>query len=132
MENASKALIIAGAILLAILLISLGIYIFSQAQNVVNDSGFSKAEISTFNNSLLKYEGDQTGAVVKSMITEVLASNASDTAAGNGRSVTMKLGQTNLTSTSQIQSSAKYNVVMSYDSSAGYINTITVTLKQQN
>ena len=39
MENASKALIIAGAILLAILLISLGIYIFSQAQSVVNDSG---------------------------------------------------------------------------------------------
>ena len=35
MENASKALIIAGAILLAILLISLGIYIFSQAQSVV-------------------------------------------------------------------------------------------------
>ena len=45
MENASKALIIAGAILLAILLISLGIYIFSQAQSVVNDSGFTKAEI---------------------------------------------------------------------------------------
>ena len=32
MENASKALIIAGAILLAILLISLGIMIFNQAQ----------------------------------------------------------------------------------------------------
>ena len=31
MENASKALIIAGAILLAILLISLGIMIFNQA-----------------------------------------------------------------------------------------------------
>ena len=59
MENASKALIIAGAILLAILLISLGIYIFSQAQNVVNDSGFSKAEIQTFNNQFLKYEGVQ-------------------------------------------------------------------------
>ena len=33
MENASKALIIAGAILLAILLISLGIMIFNQAQD---------------------------------------------------------------------------------------------------
>ena len=36
MENASKALIIAGAILLAILLISLGIMIFNQAQDTVN------------------------------------------------------------------------------------------------
>ena len=34
MENASKALIIAGAILLAILLISLGIMIFNQAQQI--------------------------------------------------------------------------------------------------
>ena len=92
MENASKALIIAGAILLAILLISLGIYIFTQAQNVVSDSGFSKAEISAFNNQLLKYEGKQKGSVVKSMITEVISSNASDTAAGNGRSVNIVYG----------------------------------------
>ena len=35
MENASKALIIAGAILLAILIISLGILIFNQAQDTV-------------------------------------------------------------------------------------------------
>ena len=39
MENASKALIIAGAILLAILLISLGIMIYTQAQNTVQNSG---------------------------------------------------------------------------------------------
>ena len=48
MENASKALIIAGAILLAILLITLGIYIFQQAQSTVNNSGMSQAEIQTF------------------------------------------------------------------------------------
>ena len=40
MENASKALIIAGAILLAILLISLGIMIYNQAQNTVNNTRF--------------------------------------------------------------------------------------------
>ena len=49
MENASKALIIAGAILLAILLISLGIMIFNQAQDTVNNSGMSQAEITAFN-----------------------------------------------------------------------------------
>ena len=57
MENASKALIIAGAILLAILLISLGIMIFNQAQDTVNNSGMSQAEITAFNNKFLKYEG---------------------------------------------------------------------------
>ena len=76
MENASKALIIAGAILLAILLISLGIFIFSQAQDTVNNSGMSQAEISTFNNKFLKYEGTQKGSVVKSAVNEVIASNS--------------------------------------------------------
>ena len=54
MENASKALIIAGAILLAILLISLGIIIFSQAQDTINNSGMSQAELQTYNSQFLK------------------------------------------------------------------------------
>ncbi len=76
MENASKALIIAGAILLAILLISLGILIFNQAQDTVNNSGMSQAEITAFNNKFLKYEGTQKGSVVKSLINEIIASNS--------------------------------------------------------
>ena len=36
MENASKALIIAGAILLAILIIALGVFIFSKAKQIAN------------------------------------------------------------------------------------------------
>lgn len=76
MENASKALIIAGAILLAILLISLGILIFSQAQDVVQNNGMTQAEITTFNAKWTKYEGKQKGSVVKTMIQEVIASNS--------------------------------------------------------
>ena len=76
MENASKALIIAGAILLAILLISLGIMIFNQAQDTVNNSGMSQAEITAFNNKFLKYEGTQKGSVVKSLINRQWNSNS--------------------------------------------------------
>ena len=79
MENASKALIIAGAILLAILLISLGIMIFGQAQDTVNNSGMSQAEMQTFNNKFLKYEGEhKSGSEAKALINEVLASNSDD------------------------------------------------------
>ena len=49
MENASKALIIAGAILLAILIISLGILIYKQASGVVNNNAMSEVDISTYN-----------------------------------------------------------------------------------
>ena len=47
MENASKALIIAGAILLAILIITLGIVIYQQASGVINNSSMSQVEVNT-------------------------------------------------------------------------------------
>lgn len=77
MENASKALIIAGAILLSILLISLGIMIFTQAQDTVNNSGMSQAEINAFNNQFTKYEREKVkGSEIKSLINETIASNS--------------------------------------------------------
>lgn len=80
MENASKALIIAGAILLAILLISLGIYIFNQASDTINKSGMTQAETKTFNQNFTKYEGKQKGSAIRSMVQDVLANNNSDEA----------------------------------------------------
>ena len=91
MENASKALIIAGAILLAILLISLGIMIFNQAQGVVDGSGMSEAEIGAFNSKLTKYEGKQKGSVVKTMMNEVLSINTADGSIDDEVQVSVKL-----------------------------------------
>ena len=73
MENASKALIIAGAILLSILLISLGIMIFNQAQDATKNSGMSQAQVSTFNNKFSKYEGKKiSGSEVRGLIQEMV------------------------------------------------------------
>ena len=71
MENASKALIIAGAILISLLIISLGILIYNQATGAAGDDGMTKAEIATFNNDYIKYEGVQKGSVVKDLIQKV-------------------------------------------------------------
>ena len=49
MENASKALIIAGAILLAILIIGLGVFIYNQAANTVGDTGMDQLAVRQFN-----------------------------------------------------------------------------------
>lgn len=118
MENASKALIIAGAILLAILLISLGIMIFNQAQDTVNNSGMSQAEITAFNNKFLKYEGVQDGSVVKSLVNEVIASNSDE----NNPKVKVK-GSTNI-STSGISTTQKYTVKLEYGTN-GRVENIT-------
>ena len=49
MENASKALIIAGAILLSILLISMGIIVYRNASSTINSADMSETETQTFN-----------------------------------------------------------------------------------
>lgn len=75
MENASKALIIAGAILLSILIIAIGMFIYNSAQSTVNDSmtSLSTQEIDAFNNQFVSYEGQQTGSNVKALIGRLIA-----------------------------------------------------------
>ena len=78
MENASKALIIAGAILLAILIISLGILIYNQASGVVGNNTMSEVDIQTFNQKFTQYVGEQRGSAVRSLIQQVQASNSAE------------------------------------------------------
>ena len=113
MENASKALIIAGAILLAILLISLGIMIFNQAQDTVSNSGMSEAEITAFNNKFLKYEGDIKGTMVKAMIQEVNATN-SEAEQSDGVKVSVNDDDSSAITTSGILNNNTYTVKMEY------------------
>ena len=75
MENASKALIIAGAILLSILIIAIGIYIFNGANSTVVNSmqSMTTSEIEAFNNQFLSYDGKQSGSNVKALIGRLIA-----------------------------------------------------------
>lgn len=78
MENASKALIIAGAILLAILIISLGIMIYQQASGVVNNNSMTEVDVSTFNAKFEQYLGANVrGAQVNALINTVNTNNMS-------------------------------------------------------
>ena len=121
MENASKALIIAGAILLSILLISLGIMIYNQAQDTVNNSGMTEAQITSFNNKFLKYERTaQKGSVVKSLINEVIATNTDES------TPTISLDG-DVATTGDVDTKKTYTVELSEYSTAGYVSTITIT-----
>ena len=92
MENASKALIIAGAILLAILIISLGIMIYNQASGVVNNNAVGEVDISTFNNKFTQYEGDRVrGAQVNALLQQIQSNNITYKADGNSRQVSVKV-----------------------------------------
>ena len=124
MENASKALIIAGAILLAILIITLGILIYNQASGVVTNNSMDEVSIQTFNNKFLQYAGEQKGSAVRSLLSQVNASNATD---GTPGTVTVEY-EDSVTEAS-IQAGDTYEVKIKMDSSTGgtgLVNKITI------
>ena len=77
MENASKALIMAGAILIAIILISLGLQIVSPNKGVTNQLGdlSSSMEVSMFNSQFTQYEGVRRGTEVNDLIRKINLNN---------------------------------------------------------
>ena len=123
MENASKALLIAGAIILAIVLISLGMYVFGIGSNAVKNGGIDEAEVLAFNEKFYKYEGAQRGSVVKTLKREAEASNASDTNQGNAA----RLDISGLPTT--ISATKMYTVTIETDPTTGYINKISAEEK---
>lgn len=77
MENASKALIIAGAILLAILIIALGVFIFNKAKSATNMDDLSNQQVEAHNSTFQNYEGTINGTQAKALIDAVRNNNQS-------------------------------------------------------
>ena len=74
MENATKILIFAAGILLTILIISLGIYIYDLSNNSISsDKTLIQMEAMVHNKQYELYEGINTGKVVKKLLE--MASN---------------------------------------------------------
>lgn len=133
MENASKALIIAGAILISILLISVGVLIMNSTGGVTAgmESSAKAMEMQSFNSQFTTYIGDSiSGSQVRSLISNVIASNKNN----DDHTIEMKgLGQSGFTSNSsdlgtmskKVKSSKKYTVTMDNDED-GFVKQITV------
>ena len=90
MENASKALIIAGAILLAIVIISLGLIVVNNVRDVTDNTNLSEQEIQSFNAKFIAYEGDNvSGSRVNSLIQQVISTNQASQSDGKSHFVTI-------------------------------------------
>ena len=129
MENASKALIIAGAILLAIIIISLGIMIFTQAQGTIKGAGMTEAQIIAFNQKFTKYQGKQKGSVIRSLVQEVMSNNNSEEASSDTR-VSINVANSSVTgvtipATPAVTLDAAADTQPSYNS---FSNTTTYTV----
>lgn len=111
MENASKALIIAGAILISILLISVGIIVMNAINDPVSQAGDSSASqaIEIFNSKFTAYTGEISGSTLRSAISTINASNGTDST----HKVALTSSVSGLTSAS-IKSNETYTVDAKY------------------
>ena len=133
MENASKALIIAGAILLAILIIGLGIFIYRQAANTVSDTGMDQLSIQQFNGQFENYiKTNVSASNVRALLDTVSSNNAT-----SETKVTVKwktnlptdVVEDSLVTKDQLSSAVKYNVTdNSNTSKTGLITEIYVSI----
>lgn len=78
MENASKALIMAGAILIAIIIISISIIAFRNfSRNAQRMTDMSEEEIKAFNAKITPYLGKQSGTQANVLIQYVISNDIS-------------------------------------------------------
>ncbi len=122
MENASKALIIAGAILLAILLISLGIFVFDSVNLEEYLNGMDKQSAEIFNGQFTEYSGTITGDQAVTLANKAFSSAAGE----EGVAVTVTLGGNEITSVGPIDKNQNYKVDYTY--TQGVITGISLTV----
>lgn len=129
MENASKALIIAGAILISILLIGIGMFVYTSSQGTISTavSSMSAQEKEMYNQKFKQYEGRQSGAAVRALISAVQSNNSTVETGGNTITVDGNAGFTETTTGSNIPTTAYYDVTCALNTNGtGLIGTITI------
>ena len=145
MENASKALIIAGAILLSIAIIGLGMGIFDKASNMMNDPGMDEATINAFNGKFESYVGtNKSGSDVKNLIQTMITHNNANIDDPSMQVRLLSDGATHVpnnkapeknvkipgTAKSKIKSGRTYRVEIDYSEATGLICSIDISIKK--
>lgn len=127
MENATKALLIAASVLIAIVLIAMGIKLLQPAAGTVDEVGkvTDTIAITSFNSQFTDYEGTQTGAEVKALLNKITATNRNESThkiSVNGSSSSTDIA----TYRAGININTTYTVEVSDSDGDGYVDTISI------
>lgn len=133
MENATKALLIAAAILVAILIISLGLVVYNMAAETVQNVNLDEQVVKSFNDKFTRYEGtNKKGTVVNALYNEVLQNNLNNTNDPN-KQLTVNLDGATVIATDATQAAPKvptgglYDIAITYNPATGMATQIDVT-----
>lgn len=129
MENATKALLIAAAVLVAILIISFGLVIYNKSTTATDSADLTATQIQAQNEKFARYEGkNQRGSVVNALLEAVLTYNTTATSEGAKVEVTgegVGLSKDAKTIETKADTSLLYNIKCIRGDS-GVITTITI------
>ena len=114
MDNASKALIMAGAILISVAIVGIGIYIFSVANGITNDAvnSMESTQVQMFNNQFYRYANDDDkiqGTRARELYQH--AKSVGITPTGN----------------TSFEDRRQYLIEYEYDTATAYINAVKIT-----
>ena len=145
MENASKALIIAGAILLAIAIIGIGMFVYNNVSGTVRESAdVSDQQVTAYNQPFTSYEGNVRGSSAKALCNTVRDHNLSaeddsrligvfygKTAPTNGEYAAGKTdgttaGDINKIANESIQSGKTYTITFGFDPNSGLVTAVYI------
>ena len=129
MDNASKALIMAGAILIAVALVSLGVYLYQSAAGKVNDGTrqVDASQMLMLNQEIEKFKGRIKGSEANQLIRLVNAYNKQDVfpadlTIGGAHAPS---GDTTNGYSDDYRDSTNYTISVTYDND-GWISSISV------
>lgn len=123
MENASKALLIAGSVLIVILIIGVGMLVYSSMQGTIDEGirQMSNQEKDMFNQQFMQYEGRKNGSNVKALQSKVNNNNSQIEDNKDPRYVTMTIKDN-----AAINTARTYDVTVTDSDGDGLVDTITV------
>lgn len=139
MENASKALLIAGAILVCILLIGVGMMVYQSAQGTISEavSQMSSQEKDMFNQQFEQYAGSRVnGSNVRALLQKIRNNNNQNSDTPDKQvSVTGAVSSTKESDVqvikgediTKIVTAATYKVVADDTNNDGLIDKVTIT-----
>ena len=128
MDNASKALIMAGAILIAVAIVGIGIYIFSASNSLTNNAvgQIDTIAVQMFNNTFTQYAvGVQQGQKVPGKADEII----NGTRAQQLYNVAKATDGVQVTGVTTFTSTAAYVVTYTTDMNTGYITVVNIAAK---
>ena len=143
MENASKALIIAGAILLSILIIGLGMAIYQQASGAIGNANMDPQKIQAYNSEFASYEGTKSGTQVRALLDIIRSHNLANTDDPSLNVVAMTSSAAGVTAAptelvtaaaindikKTINAGKTYTVDFGYDANSGFIVAVGIDAK---